>query len=136
MIGRCCESSSGPHREVYGRTTVMYGHGNSDSLVVPTKFANKDAEKLSAERDGGKETDQGEQGYAKHGMGLSAQETVPSACGRGQGRNFEADHLVCPFCSALLSPEVGAVCISSARTDLWRGRLARAVPTPTAEDSK
>jgi len=40
--------------------------------------------------------------------------------------------LVCPFYSSLLSPEVRAVCISSARTDPWRGRLVRGVPTPTA----
>jgi hypothetical protein len=36
----------------------------------------------------------------------------------------------------VLSPEVGAVCINSARTDLWRGRLVRGVPTPTTQRSR
>ena len=31
----------GPRREVYGRTPMMYGHGQSDSPVVPTKSPNK-----------------------------------------------------------------------------------------------
>ena len=111
---------------------MMYGHGNSDSFIVPTKFANKDGINPLAERDGGKGADQREHGQAKHGMGLSAQETVPSALERGHRVEVWADHLwVCPFCHSLLSPAVGAVCVSSARTDLWRGRPAMGVSTPT-----
>ncbi len=37
----------------------MYGDGQSDDMVVPTKLSNK-GRKLSAETDGGKHVDRGE----------------------------------------------------------------------------
>jgi RNA-directed DNA polymerase len=36
-----CRWCGGPRREVYGHTPMMYGHGQTDSLVVPTKSPNK-----------------------------------------------------------------------------------------------
>ena len=49
----------------------MYGGGQSDNFIVPTKLPNKVAQAM-AEAGGGKGVDQGEHGPAKH-----APDTVP-----------------------------------------------------------
>jgi hypothetical protein len=71
---------------------------------------------------GAKGGDQGECGSAKHAPGA-----VPGKCVTGAG-----PHTAAQICRQ--TPEVGAVCIEGARTDLCGGREATRVPTATRRE--
>src|SRR5437016_3855526 len=64
----------GPHREVYGRTPMMYGHGQSDSPVVPAKSPNNAGGSAAEGMEG--------RGLAK---GNPSQQNAPRTLGRDNG---------------------------------------------------
>jgi hypothetical protein len=100
---------------------VMNEHEKSDGLIVPKKPPNKAGDDRLRRwwREGG---------WPRGGRssmtrtGLSAGLCVPSVLGA---------HVSAKFRGADVRPEVEAGCGSSARPDLWRGRWATTVPTPT-----
>ncbi|HMN69515.1 MAG TPA: group II intron reverse transcriptase/maturase [Bdellovibrionales bacterium] len=61
---------------------MMNGHGKSDRREVPAKFANKEGAMPSAERDGGKASNQGEQVKQNTTRTQQAAKLVPSALDR------------------------------------------------------
>ena len=61
---------------------MMNGHGKSDRRVVPTKFANKDDALSSAERDGGKTSNQGKHGKQNASRTQKAETDAHSALTR------------------------------------------------------
>lgn len=61
---------------------MMNGHGKSDRRKVPAKFANNDGATLSAERDGGKASNQGKQGKQNTSRTQQAGNDVQSALDR------------------------------------------------------
>ena len=98
----------------------MHAAGESDSSIVPKKLANKDgpmASTESAEGRGLTEENASRRYWAGHSAGNPDRVggwAYEQWCQRGAARSSTS--------------EVGAVCGSSARTDLCEGRPARAVP--------
>jgi group II intron reverse transcriptase/maturase len=61
---------------------MKYDHGKSDRRKVPAKFANKDEHMSSAERDGGKASNQGKHGKQNASRTQKAGKDAPSALDR------------------------------------------------------
>lgn len=61
---------------------MMNGHGKSDRVVVPAKFANKGGANTSAERDGGKHFSQGKPRSKQNTLRAQDRESVQSALER------------------------------------------------------
>jgi hypothetical protein len=103
-----------------GHKSDMHAAGESDSSIVPKKPANNDGPKASAELVEGRgltKENASRRYRAGHSAGISDR---VGGWAYEQWRRRGADHSS--------TSEVGAVCGSSARTDLCEGRPARAVP--------
>ena len=105
-----------------GHNADMCVSGESDSSIVPQKQANKDSGPLSAE--------------SVEGRGLTKENVEQLLLDRTQRRASGSRGLLGVRAVALhrsagwsSSSKVGAVCGSSARTDLCGGRSAMTVPT-------
>ena len=115
------DAAAGRPEKVNDRTSGMYAYGKSDGCVVPKKSPNKDGLCPSAEAVEGRRPTEGN--------------TLPSAAPRTQ-RRISASiglHRVREAATLLRqTPEVRAVCGSSARTDLRGGRpQGRSLPRPS-----
>ena len=99
------------------RTTDAHVVGKSDSSIVPKKQANKGSVLLPAESVEGRELT--EENVTST---LLVSDTEPSYRGMRGWAYVKRQRFY-------VRSQVGAVCGSSARTDLCGGRLARAVPT-------
>jgi hypothetical protein len=124
------ETSASPDRSTAGRpekalsrTSGAHEVEESDRTVVPMNQPNKAAQQWPDRGGwGGKGADQGEHGSGPHAPDTEREQLRIPGAGR------------CASSSIMLrrhASEVGAVCGSSARTDLCGGRSAMAVPTAT-----
>src|ERR1035437_6346665 len=99
---------------------MMHGHGESDSAIVAAKPTNK-AGQLDAELVERRAGAEGECEPAKHAPG-----TVPGARVTSAGAHTARRENIA---KRRYTPEVGAVCLNWARTDLCGGREVTRVPT-------
>ena len=106
------------------RNSAIYADEKSDIPIVPKKLPNKGC-MLPGGGDGGK-GDSRREGRREPRM----PDTEPGKCVEGTRRHTRTRHAIHRNAFASL-PEAGAVCGSSARTDLCGGRRVTVVPTAT-----
>jgi hypothetical protein len=116
-------SSGSPAGEGDSRTPGMNGGEESDRTVVPMTPANK-AEVQQAE------AAELAEGRVRTKQNASGEHTSPTQSGYGVPQRLAGVRRVAVWFGAT-SCEVGAVCGSSARTDLCGGRSVMIVPTAT-----
>src|SRR5450759_1655556 len=115
-------ASGSPAGEGESRTSGMHGSEESDGAVVPMKPSNKAK---------GKSPEAAEmvEGRAPTKENVQQARAVPAQYGASTSQGLKGVRKAASF--AAISSKVGAVCGSSARTDLCGGRPAMVVPTAT-----